>query len=77
MFAELNSVTNSNTIKWWLLLIPFYNYYVMWVLVPQEMTKAKQMSGVQQPTRGFVVYFFLWLYALAADLNDIARVMPA
>jgi hypothetical protein len=48
----------------------------MWILVPQEMQKAKQMAGVQQPARGIVVYFFLWLYAAASDLNDIAKVMP-
>ena len=76
MMGELNGVTKSGAVAWWQLLIPFYNYYVMWILVPAEMTKAKQMAGVQQPTRGFVVYFFLWLYAFAADLNDIAKVMP-
>ena len=54
-----------------------YNYYVMWILVPGEMAKAKQMAGVQQPARGIVVYLFFWLYAFAADLNDIAKVMPA
>jgi hypothetical protein len=37
------------------------------------MNKAKQMRGVQQPARGFIVYFFLFLYAFAADLNDIAK----
>ena len=76
MIGELNGVTKSGAVAWWQLLIPLYNYYVLWVLVPAEMTKAKQMAGVQQPTRGFVVYFFLWLYAFAADLNDIAKVMP-
>jgi hypothetical protein len=40
------------------------------------MQKAKQMAGVQQPARGIVVYVFLWLYAAAADLNDIAKAMP-
>jgi hypothetical protein len=76
MLGELNSVTRSNAVPWWSLLIPFYNYYVAWVLVPNEVTKAKQMTHVQAPTRGIVVYIFLWMYALAADLNDIARQMP-
>jgi hypothetical protein len=31
---------------------------------------------VQAPTRSIVVYIFLWMYALASDLNDIARAMP-
>jgi len=76
MMGELNGVTKSGAVAWWQLLIPLFNYYVMWILVPAEMTKAKQMAGVQQPARGFVVYFFLWLYAFASDLNDIAKVMP-
>ena len=63
MMGEVNGVTKSNTLAWWQLLIPFYNYYVMWILIPAEVTKAKQMVGVQQPARGIVVYFFLWLYA--------------
>jgi hypothetical protein len=76
MLGELNSVTRSGAVPWWSVLIPFYNYYVFWVLVPAEVTKAKQMTQVQAPTRGIVVYIFLWMYALASDLNDIARTMP-
>jgi hypothetical protein len=76
MMGELNGVTKSGAVAWWMLLVPLYNYYVMWILVPAEMAKAKQMAGVQQPPRGFIVYFFLWLYAFSADLNDIAKVMP-
>src|ERR1700722_19582392 len=74
MIGELNGVTKSGAVAWWMLLVPIYSYYVMWILIPGEMTKAKQMVGVQQPARGFVVYFFLFLYAFAADLNDIAKV---
>jgi predicted transporter len=76
MIGELNSVTRTDAVQWWMFLIPIYHYYVAWVLVPQEVSKAKQMAGVQAPTRGIVVYIFLFLYALAADLNDIARQMP-
>jgi hypothetical protein len=76
MLGEVNSVTRSNAVPWWMLLIPIYGYYVAWVLVPAEVTKAKQMAGVQAPTRNIVVYIFLFLYALASDLNDIARQMP-
>jgi len=76
MMGEVNGVTKSNTLAWWQLLIPFYNYYVMWILIPAEVTKAKQMVGVQQPARGIVVYFFVWLYAFSADLNDIAKALP-
>jgi predicted transporter len=76
MTGELNSVTRSDAVQWWMFLIPIYHYYVAWVLVPQEVAKAKQMTQVQAPTRGIVVYIFLFLYALASDLNDIARALP-
>jgi hypothetical protein len=76
MIGELNRVTGSSTVQWWHLLIPLYGYYVMWIVLPAEVTKAKQMVNAQQPTRGIVVYIFLWLYALAADLNDISKAMP-
>ena len=49
------------------------SWYLMWILTPAQMQKAKQMARCQNPTRGFIVYFFLFPYALAADLNDIAQ----
>ncbi len=73
MTNELKSVTGNTGFAWWPIFIPFYNYYWMWILVPAEMNKAKQMRGIQTPARGIVVYFFLFLYAFAADLNDIAK----
>lgn len=73
MVGELKAVTGNASFAWWPFIVPFYNIY--WVLVPlrQEVTKAKQVRGVQTPTRGGVVYFFLANYALASDLNDMAR----
>jgi hypothetical protein len=73
MTNELKAVTGNPSFPWWPMFIPFYQYYWMWLMVPAEMAKAKQMRGIQQPTRGFIVYFFLFLYAYAADLNDIAK----
>ncbi len=73
MTNELKSVTGNPSFAWWPIFIPCYNYYWMWVAVPQEMAKAKQMRGIQQPARGFIVYFFFFLYAYAADLNDLAK----
>src|SRR4029079_13324671 len=73
MTNELKSVTGNAGFAWWPIFIPIYSIYWAWILVPQEMTKAKQMRGVQAPTRGIVVYIFLFLYAFAADLNDIAK----
>jgi hypothetical protein len=74
--GEVNGVTRSGTVQWWMFFVPIYGYYVAWIVFPQEMQKAKQMVGAQQPARGIVVYLFFWLYAAAADLNDIAKVMP-
>jgi hypothetical protein len=73
MIGELKAVTRNAGFAWWPVLVPFYNYYWLWIMVPGEVTKAKQMMGVQQPTRSIVVYLFLWHYALASDLNDMAR----
>jgi hypothetical protein len=72
MTNELKSVTQNASFAWWPIFIPFYNLYWMLILLPAEVTKAKQMLGVQQPTRNIVLYFFFGLYAFSADLNDMA-----
>ncbi|HEX7666292.1 MAG TPA: hypothetical protein VF407_17320 [Polyangiaceae bacterium] len=76
MVNEIKWVTKDESLQWWPIIVPIYN--IIWVLtiLPQHVTKAKQMVGAQQPTRGIVVYFFISLYALAADLNDIAARLP-
>jgi hypothetical protein len=76
MIGELNSVTRSNAVSWWMILIPIFQLYVILILLPNEVTKAKQMVGAREPTRNLLIYWFLSLYALAADLNDIAAAMP-
>jgi hypothetical protein len=73
MTNELKAVTGNQGFAWWPIFIPVYSVYWAWILVPQEIAKAKQMRGVQAPPRGIVVYVFLFLYAFAADLNDIAK----
>jgi len=73
MVGELKTVTRNTAFAWWPIVVPLYNYYWLWILVPAEVAKAKQMLGVQAPPRGIVVYVFLWHYALASDLNDMAR----
>jgi hypothetical protein len=73
MCNEIKSVTRNDSFAWWPILIPFYNLYWMLVLVPREVGKAKQMLGVQQGPRSAVLYFFLFLFALASDVNDLAR----
>jgi hypothetical protein len=73
MVNELKTVTGNAGFAWWPILVPFYNYYWLLVLLPQEVTRAKQMRGVQTPTRNIILYFFLGNFALASDLNDLAR----
>jgi len=76
MMGELRAVTKADSLAWWGLLIPLYNLYVILVIIPSEMTKAKQWLRVQQPTRNVFLYWLLFQYAFAADLNDVARAMP-
>jgi hypothetical protein len=73
MLGELKEVTKDPEFNWWFILIPYFNYYWIAVKVPEQVTRAKQMVRAQQPARGAVVYFFLLPYALAADLNEIAK----
>ncbi|MBV9945430.1 MAG: zinc ribbon domain-containing protein, partial [Myxococcales bacterium] len=40
MIAELRAVTRSEALAWWPLIVPFYNMYFMWLIVPQEVAKA-------------------------------------
>ena len=73
MVNELKVVTRNAAFAWWPIIVPIYNYYWLWIMVPAEVKKAKQMMGVQAPTRSIVLYIFLWHFALASDLNDMAR----
>ena len=75
MLRELQNYTQDNEFVWWWLFIPCLGVYFAWIKVPEQVTKAKEKAGLLQtkPTRGIVVYIFLWMYALASDLNDIAQ----
>jgi hypothetical protein len=73
MINEVKAVTRNDGFAWWPLFVPLYNIYYMCVMVPAEVGKAKQILGVQQPVRSPVLYFFLFLYALASDVNDLVR----
>jgi len=73
MANELKAVTHTPEFAWWPALVPFYNLYWAWMLVPQEVAKAKQMTGSRVPVRPIALYIFAWHFALASDLNDLAR----
>jgi hypothetical protein len=72
MLLELKKVTNDESFMWWLLFIPCANYYLLWWLTPMQVTKAKQMAGLAAPARNIVLYIFLFPFALASDLNELA-----
>jgi hypothetical protein len=38
MASEIKSVTRNEAFVWWHMLIPFYNIYWIWILLPQEVT---------------------------------------
>jgi hypothetical protein len=69
MLSEIKSVTNNASFAWWYLLIPIYGIVI---LLPAEVANAKRTVGAQEPVRSPVLYFFVALYALASDVNDIA-----
>ena len=73
MLGELKNVTQNQDFHPWFVLIPCLNYYFLWIKVPEEVTKAKQMVRSSMPTRSILLYIFIAPYALAADLNDIAQ----
>ena len=73
MANEVKAVTRNPAFVLWPMVVPFYSLYWAWLLVPQEVARAKQMMGIQAPTRPIVLYIFLWHFALASDVNDLVR----
>ncbi len=72
MIKELKNFTQDPGFFMWGWLIPCFNFYWMLLLLPQQVTKAKQMAGSPKPARGIIFYWFIGPYALAADLNEVA-----
>jgi hypothetical protein len=72
MLNELQSYTNDQEFKPWYMFIPLLNYYFLWIKVPEQVTRAKQMAGSRNPqAQGIVLYIFLAPFALAKDLNEV------
>jgi hypothetical protein len=67
MLGELQQYTRDDSFKPWYMLVPLLNYYFMWIKVPEQVAKAKQMAGSRNPqAAGIVMYIFL-----AKDLNEV------
>jgi len=73
MANEVKAVTRNPAFVWWPILVPIYQWYWLWVLVPQEVMKAKRALGVETPVRSILLYVFIWPFAWASDLNDMVR----
>ena len=72
MLNELQQFTRDDEFKPWYMFIPLLNYYFLWIKVPEQVAKAKQMAGSRNPqASGIVMYIFLGPYALAKDLNEV------
>jgi hypothetical protein len=72
MLNELQAYTRDEEFKPWYMFIPLLNYYFLWIKVPEQVTRAKQMAGSRTPqAQGIVLYIFLAPYALAKDLNEV------
>jgi hypothetical protein len=72
MLNELQAYTRDEDFKPWFMFIPLLNLYFLLVKVPEQITKAKQMAGSRNPqASSIVLYFFIGLYAMAKDLNEV------
>ena len=49
MLNELQQFTRDDDFKPWFIIVPFLNYYFLWVKVPEQVAKAKQMAGWRNP----------------------------
>jgi hypothetical protein len=73
MVGELRSVTRSEELVWWPLVVPFYQLYFLAFVVPAQVVRAKEILGVRSPAQHVLLYVFFWPFALASDLNDMAK----
>ncbi len=73
MIGELKAITRTASLAWWPLFVPLYNIYYTLRIVPAEVLAAKKVAGIATFHRPLMLYLFFWAYALASDLNDIAR----
>ncbi len=72
MMGELKAYLQKDEIVPWHLLIPYYNIYLLVIKVPAWVREAKQKAGCANPEpMNIVMYLFLGLYALPADLNEV------
>lgn len=69
---EMRNAAGNPGFPRWPIIIPIYNWIYWLTMVPKEVQKAKQMRGMQPTSRNLALYFFFPVFALQADLNDMA-----
>jgi hypothetical protein len=72
LVSELKNFTNNPEFAPWMAFVPCLNIWFFFMKVPEEMAKAKQMAGIQNPTKPAWMYLVVTPFAMAADLNDLA-----
>ena len=72
LMTELKNFTQDQSFFAFGFLIPCYNMYWMLFVVPQQITKAKQMAGLQKPASSIFLYWMVFPYALVSDMNEFA-----
>jgi hypothetical protein len=72
MVKELKNFTNDSDFFEFGWIIPCYGLFWALSVLPNQVSKGKQMAGSQRPANSIVLYIFLAPYALASDLNQIA-----
>lgn len=78
MLNELQQYTRDDEFKPWYMFIPVLSIYFLWIKVPEQVAKAKQMAGSRNPqAQGIVLYIFIPYFALAKDLNEVWDPMSA
>ena len=72
MLNELQAYTRDEEFKPIFMFIPLLNLYFLYIKVPEQVAKAKQMAGSRNPQpQNIVLYIFLGMYALSKDLNEV------
>jgi len=72
MLNELQQYTRDEEFKPFYMFIPLLSLYFLWIKVPEQVAKAKQMAGSRNPQpQGIALYILIAPYALATDLNQV------
>ena len=72
MLTELQQFTRDEEFKPFYMFIPFLGMYFMWIKVPEQVARAKQMAGSRNPQPSSIaLYILIPQFALAKDLNEI------